>query len=143
MSKIAKFALFVAAFALALAIAAFLVVVQEDFGKVGAYIDSNQITTFTDVNVDNDLVVDGAFTTAGAVILSGTTTISGAPILSYAGAVKVNAATSTLQIGDTTSGIGTGCLVLGDSAASTTKPVYITATGATITATTTKPAICR
>ena len=51
-------------------------------------------------------------------------------------------ANSTLQIGSTASGVGTGCLILGDSGGATSIPVYITATGGTITATTTKPAIC-
>lgn len=50
---------------------------------------------------------------------------------------------STIQIGNTLSGVGPGCLVLGDSAGTTSTPVYITATGTTVSATTTKPAICK
>jgi hypothetical protein len=57
--------------------------------------------------------------------------------------LNVSNTSSTVQIGNTSSGVGTGCLVLGDSGGATSTPVYITATGATITATTTKPAICR
>jgi len=72
----------------------------------------------------------GALTQSGAVTMSGTAHVS-------------QSASSTLQIGNTTSGVNTGCIVLGDSGGATSTPVYITATGATITATTTIPAICR
>lgn len=107
---------------------------------VGAYIDSGQVTTFTDVNVTNDLVVDGVLTTDDLattdLITSGTTTFSGSS------AVAIDSATSTLKIGKTGNGIAPGCLVLGSSS-STSSPVYITASGSTVSATTTKPAICR
>lgn len=114
--------------------------------KIGTYIDSGQVSRFTDVNITNDLVVDGDFTTAdlnatGAIALSGATAISGATTLSAA--VNVSSATSTVKIGNLADGVGPGCLILGDSASATATPVYITATGATITATTTKPVICR
>ena len=119
--------------------------VTKDKG-VGAYIDSGQVSTFTDVNVTNDLVVDNVLTTedlsatddlnAVDLTTTGTTTLSGSS------AVAIDSATSTLKIGKTGDGIAPGCLVLGSSTA-TSSPVYITATGATITATTTKPAICR
>ena len=80
--------------------------------------------------------------TANSITVTTTSTMSGAAILS--GSVKISStASSTLQIGSTTSGVGTGCLVLGDSSGATSSPVYITATGTTISATTTKPAICR
>ena len=116
--------------------------------NLGTYIDAGQVSRFTDVNITNDLVVDGDFsaedlTVSDATTLLGATTISGATTLSNAGIVKVTAATSTLQIGNTASGVAAGCLVLGDSGNATATPVYITATGATITASTTKPAICR
>jgi hypothetical protein len=55
----------------------------------------------------------------------------------------VDSSNSTIQVGDTTLGVGTGCLILGDSGGATSSPVYITATGATLSATTTKPSICK
>lgn len=51
-------------------------------------------------------------------------------------------ASSTAQIGNIGNGVGTGCIILGDSAGATSSPVYITASGSTVSATTTKPAIC-
>src|SRR3990167_830933 len=44
-----------------------------EYAGLGAYISSP--TTFTDVNIDNDLVVDGLTTLTGAVDLTSTTTI--------------------------------------------------------------------
>ena len=57
--------------------------------------------------------------------------------------LQVSSPSSTAVIGKT-SGTGylPGCLVLGDSGSATSSPVYITATGGTVSATTTKPAIC-
>ncbi len=120
---------------------------------IGAYIDNGQVTRFTDMNITNDLVVDGQATftgtsTLGKLAISGTTslagptTISSTTVISAASIVKIDAATSTLQIGSTADGVLPGCLVLGSTTA-TASPVYITATGATITATTTKPVYCR
>ena len=84
----------------------------------------------------------GLLTTSGGFTNSGTLTQSGS--VNMTGTVAVNqSASSTLQIGSTASGIGTGCIVLGDSSGTTSTPVYITATGATISATTTIPDICR
>lgn len=78
----------------------------------------------------------GPINTANSVIVSGATVLKGT--------VNVSQSTSsTLIIGNTDNGIGTGCLVLGNSNGVTSSPVYITAAGATISATTTKPAICR
>lgn len=52
-------------------------------------------------------------------------------------------ASSTAQIGNSGAGVGPGCIILGNSNGSTTQPVYITASGTTITATTTpRPAAC-
>jgi len=77
----------------------------------------------------------GSSTFSGAVSASGAVTFSGVP--------KVEAtASSTMQIGDSGAGVGAGCILLGDSGGATSTPVYITATGETITATTTKPDIC-
>lgn len=93
--------------------------------------------------VNGVAVIDGSKNiTANSITVTTTSTMSGAAVLS--GSVKISStASSTLQIGSTTSGVGTGCLVLGDSSGATSSPVYITATGTTISATTTKPAICR
>ena len=83
-----------------------------------------------------------SITNAGALTQSGTLTQSGAVVMS--GTVHVSqSASSTLQIGNTTSGVNTGCIVLGDSGGATSTPVYITATGSSLSATTTIPAICR
>ena len=86
----------------------------------------------------------------GTLSLSSSDSITNAGVLTQSGAVTMSgtahvsqSASSTLQIGNTTSGVNTGCIVLGDSGGATSTPVYITATGATITATTTIPAICR
>jgi hypothetical protein len=99
--------------------------------SLGAYIDSGQVSRFTDVNVTNDLVVDGILTAV-------TNTVSGTLTALTANITGANS-TSTLRIGAIAN---KGCLELGDSA-STTTLVYITATGSTVTATTTKPAACR
>ena len=88
------------------------------------------------IEIDGTEIISGtrgASFTTGA--FSGTLTISD---IAY-----ISDASSTIQIGDTTSGIGVGCIVLGDSAGATSTPVYITATGNTISATQTKPAICQ
>jgi len=101
-----------------------------------------------------DTTVAGSFTTTGAATLSGTNTLSGATTLSgtntvsgattISGTVAVSqSSSSTLVIGNQSSGTGVGCLVVGDSAGATSSPVYITATGATLSATTTKPSICK
>ena len=72
----------------------------------------------------------GVLTQSGAVTMSGTAHVS-------------QSASSTLQIGNTTSGVNTGCIVLGDSGGATSTPVYITATGSSLSATTTIPNICK
>ena len=84
----------------------------------------------------------GVINTANTATLSGTNTLSGATTITGAANVS-QTASSTLKIGYNASGLEYGCLVLGDSGGVTSAPVYITATGITISATTTKPAICR
>jgi hypothetical protein len=107
-------------------------------------------------NVGGNLVVDGTGTITGATTLtgavgtgaltsssitnSGTLTQTGTSTMSQP--VLISHTESRLQIGDTSDGVGSGCLILGDSGSATATPVYITATGATITASTTAPAIC-
>lgn len=99
-------------------------------------------TTATLFSVSGAGTFSSTLGVTGAVTLSSTLGVSGAA--TFSNAVNVdNTASSTVQVGSTADGIGTGCLVLGDSGGATSTPVYITATGATITATTTKPAICR
>lgn len=80
-------------------------------------------------------------TLAGTNTFSGATTISGAATFSSTVVIE-KSASSTLQIGNSGAGVGIGCILLGDSGGATSTPVYITATGATITATTTRPANC-
>lgn len=80
-------------------------------------------------------------TVTGSLGVTGATTLSST--LGLGGKLTLSSASSTLQIGSTTTGIAPGCLIMGDSGGATSTPVYITVTGATITAaTTTKPAIC-
>ena len=88
----------------------------------------------------------GVITTTGGITNSGTLTQSGAATLSGATVISGTAqvlqtTSSTLKIG---TGVGniTGCLELGDSSSASTT-VYITASGATVTATTTKPSACK
>lgn len=101
---------------------------------------------------------DGSFTSTGAATLSGTNTLSGATTLSGSTTLSatttatgfaqvsnpLGSASSTLYIGSSSgTGYFPGCLVLGSSGGVTSTPVYVTATGTTISATTTKPAVCR
>ena len=81
----------------------------------------------------------GAFSSTLAV--TGASAFTGAGTFSNTVAV-VDSASSTLTIGSAGDSANSGCLVLGDSSATGTK-VYITATGETISATTTKPAACQ
>ena len=85
--------------------------------------------TATDAALSSTLSVTGATTLSDDLSISGVATIS-------------ESASSTLYIGNTSASDNSGCLVLGDSSATGTA-VYITATGATITATTTQPAACQ
>ncbi len=88
------------------------------------------------------VVTSSGALTAGAI--TGTTgTFSGAisgTTGTFTGFGKFgSAASSTVQVGAASK---SGCLILGDSA-NGASPVYITATGATITASTTKPLACQ
>lgn len=74
-------------------------------------------------------------TSSGATLISGPTLFSVTPRIE-------KTASSSIQIGNSGSGVGAGCIILGDSGGTTSTPVYITASGATITATTTRPAVC-
>lgn len=88
----------------------------------------------------------GALTSSGANALSGATTLSGTNTLS--GATTITGTATVLQTTSSTLNVGgadnTGCIVLGDSSAPTsTNKVYITASAGTVSATTTKPVICK
>ena len=97
----------------------------------------------------NQSVQLGGTTNYDSLGLSGTLSVTGA-ITSRAGISGTtgtftdfgkfgSTASSTVQIGAASK---SGCLIVGDSA-NGASPVYITATGATITASTTKPAACQ
>lgn len=97
-----------------------------------------------DINTQSVWFVKGL--TAGAskvtaIDASGNVT---APVTSSTGTFSSrvtvgSTATSTIQVGAASK---SGCLILGDSA-NGASPVYITATGATLTASTTKPGACQ
>ena len=111
----------------------------DDLGKV-IYDRSDFVgdihSGMTGVKVISDGEIVGPINTSQAATLSGATTLSGTAHISQS-------ASSTLQIGSTASGLGVGCIAIGDSGGATSTPVYITATGASLSATTTKPQICR
>lgn len=78
----------------------------------------------------------GVLTTSAGIVNTGAITGSTA---TFSGFVKAgSAASSTIQVGAASKA---GCLIIGDSS-NGASPVYITATGATITASTTKPVAC-
>ena len=110
-----------------LVITVILGVVNLKSNSLGAYIDSGQVSRFTDVNITNDLVVDGLATITGATSFTGTPTFGGS--------------SSTIVISGTTD--KTGCIKIGDSRGSAYIPVYLTIASSTVSATTTKPAICK
>jgi len=121
-------------------------------GKVPAGLGAtvyNRVIEFSEgITVDGTERISGtggaSFTTgafSSTLAATGATTLSND--ISIAGKTVISEASSTVQVGDTSSGIGVGCLILGDSAGATSTPVYITATGETISATTTKPSICQ
>lgn len=95
----------------------------------------------TQETFDAGIAVQGTEFISNARALSVTTGVFSST-LQTGGKITLSSASSTLQIGDTTTGIAPGCLILGDSGGATSTPVYITVTGETVSATTTKPAIC-
>jgi len=76
------------------------------------------------------------------IAVNGTEVISSSRGISATDIDVVDSSKSTLTIGSDAASNNSGCLVLGDSN-STGTLVYITASGNQITATTTKPAICK
>jgi len=98
------------------------------------------VTNYDALSLSETLSVTGVSTMTGGITSAGTLTQSGAAVFSGNTSV-VQSASSSIYVGGADN---TGCIVLGDSSAPTsTNKVYITATGATISATTTKPQICR
>jgi len=106
---------------------------------------------FTNVNVKSGgsysvadtAVIDSSRNGSFAAITATGDATFGSGFIKTTGALVEQSVSSTFKIGNDASGLGTGCLVLGDSGGATSTPVYITATGDTVTATTTAPAICR
>lgn len=118
------------------------------FGKKESTLGiKSNATKFTNLEVTNELQTADLTVTDDVAItddlsVTGDTTF-GSGYIKTTGSLIEQSISSTLKVGNDDSGLNTGCLVLGDSAGATSSPVYITATGATISATTTKPAICR
>jgi len=84
------------------------------------------------------IISDSREITASTVAISATTTATGNIVANGTHNQIGASATSTAQIGKANKA---GCLILGDSAGGGSV-VYIIASGATITASTTKPAAC-
>ena len=85
--------------------------------------DEREITAATST-------VTGSFGVTGAATVSTTLGVTGATTLgstlSAGGKISLSSASSTLQIGNTATGIAPGCIVIGDSTGATSTPVYIT-----------------
>lgn len=99
------------------------------------------VTNFDSVDVtdgylvDATTVINGSGQVVAPLSSSGTSTVTKL--------IVEATASTTVQIGNIGAGVGPGCIILGDSGGATSSPVYITASGTTITAaTTTRPAIC-
>lgn len=97
----------------------------NDVAVNGTMTISGVATNTTDAVLETLSVTDTA--TLETVVVNGLLTTFG------------DATKATIQVGAVSKA---GCIILGDSAAGTS-PVYITATGETITASTTKPAACQ
>jgi len=100
--------------------------------KIGGLVHNVQETFDSGIAVNGTEVISssrgGSFTSLANI---GETTFTGTVSVSQS-------VSSTLTVGSSTK---TGCIALGDS--TTSSVVYITASGSTITATTTRPSICR
>ena len=102
--------------------------------------------TGTTGTFSSTLGVTGASTIAGLSATSGafSTTLGVTGMSTLSDTLYVSNATSTVYIGDKSgNNYESGCLVLGDSGSATSSPVYITASGTSVSATTTKPSICK
>ena len=89
---------------------------------------------------------DAGYKESGTTIITTDKALQNITSGTFSGVVSVSdSASSTLKVGQNLGGgnYGTGCIVLGDSGGATSSPVYITASGSTISATTTKPDICQ
>ena len=107
--------------------------IQESF-DAGIAVGGTEV-----INSSGDWV--GDITGAGTNVLSGTNTFSGAS--TFTSSVQLlKTASSTLQVGKVGGTTYAGCIILGDTSATTTL-TYITADSGTLTATTTKPTYCQ
>lgn len=138
-----------------LAVAALIVSVIALFSntvKLGGDTNFDSLDVTDGYKVDGTTVIDGdgnvdASITSDTGTFSSTLGVSGAGTFSSTvdieGLTTISGATSTVKVGNDASGLAAGCIVLGDSGGATSTPVYITASGDTITATTTKPSVCQ
>lgn len=111
--------------------------------KLGGLIHNIQEQFNAGIGVNGTEVINSSGSWVGALAgttgsLSSTLSVTGATTLS--GAVDLNRASSTLTIGGGSAQFG--CIEIGDSRGSTYTNTFITVASSTITATTTKPAIC-
>lgn len=119
-------------------VVAFLVVglTSHDSATLGAQVQ-NDVFNFTsgfNAGKSNQFAISnaGALTSSGAITLSGAATLSSSVLL--------NRASSTLSI--IGSSDKTGCIAIGDVRGGSYPTAYITVSSSTISASTTKPAIC-
>ena len=126
--------------AVVLGLSALIVALNVSGGNLAGDTNFDSVDTTDGYKVDGTAVIDGDGNYDGAITATIGTFSS---TLDVEGIASVSGSTSTLKIGDDSTGLAAGCLVLGDSGGATSTPVYITATGATISATTTQPAACQ
>lgn len=105
-------------------------------GTTGAFSGAVSGTTG---NFSSTLGVTGATALSSTLAVTSTSTLTGNLDANGTFNAIGDAATSTAQIGKANNA---GCLILGDSSGGAS-PVYIISSGATITASTTKPAACQ
>ena len=103
-------------------------------------IDSSRILTVTGMTNSGNSTISGTLAVTATTTLAGAVSVGTTTAPTSGSALLVRqSASSTVYIGGASSA---GCIALGDSA-NGANIVYITATGTTVTATTTKPAACR
>ncbi len=115
--------------------------VSSPIGKIDSTVPLGGMVHNTQETFDAGIAVQGTEFISSSRALS-VTTGAFSSTLGVGGKITLASASSTIQVGNTTSGIAPGCIILGDSGGTTSTPVYITASGGTLTATTTTPAIC-
>lgn len=143
MTKLEKIILFVTA---GIVVGLLFVVFTDKGNSVGGIYETNlkyfsggiDVTNSGDIKVDGTTVIDASGNVDGAI----TTTSFTTSVFASTDATNLfnsGSASTTVQIGAASKA---GCLILGDQADGAS-PVYIIATGSTITASTTKPAACQ